>query len=164
LVTVSSTHKNHKREKLKNWLQMICTGRGEQYAHQTTMLILEQLREYSWDAKAVIALAAFALEYGKFWQLAPIPRDKLGKSLAELNGLHSIVENMQQLDNFNTLVKKVMQVVKCITDWKKLITAQYNINDVPSLTDTLHEIPILAYWTIITLVTCTSHIDFLCDK
>ncbi|XP_027933284.1 protein SIEVE ELEMENT OCCLUSION B-like isoform X2 [Vigna unguiculata] len=144
--------------------QMICTGRGEQYAHQTTMLILEQLREYSWDAKAVIALAAFALEYGKFWQLAPIPRDKLGKSLAELNGLHSIVENMQQLDNFNTLVKKVMQVVKCITDWKKLITAQYNINDVPSLTDTLHEIPILAYWTIITLVTCTSHIDFLCDK
>ncbi|XP_014522141.1 protein SIEVE ELEMENT OCCLUSION B isoform X2 [Vigna radiata var. radiata] len=144
--------------------QMICTGRGEQYAHQTTMLILEQLREYSWDAKAVIALAAFALEYGKFWQLVPIPRDKLGKSLAELNGLHSIMENMQQLDHFNNLVKKVMEVVKCITHWKKLITGDYNVKDVPALTDTLHEIPVLAYWTIITLVTCTSHIDFLGDK
>ncbi|XP_047160737.1 protein SIEVE ELEMENT OCCLUSION B-like [Vigna umbellata] len=144
--------------------QMICTGRGEQYAHQTTMLILEQLREYSWDAKAVIALAAFALEYGKFWQLVPIPRDKLGKSLAELNGLHSIMENMQQLDHFNNLVKKVMEVVKCITHWKKLITEDYNVKDVPGLTDTLHEIPVLAYWTIITLVTCTSHVDFLGDK
>ncbi|KAK8468408.1 hypothetical protein PHAVU_006G021500 [Phaseolus vulgaris] len=144
--------------------QMICTARGEQYAHQTTMLILEQLRDYSWDAKAVIALAAFSLEYGKFWQLAPIPRDKLGKSLAELNGLHSLMENLQQLANFNNLVKKVMQVVKCITDWKKLITGEYNIKDVPSITDTLHEIPVLAYWTISTLVTCTSHIDFLGDK
>ncbi|TKY50031.1 SIEVE ELEMENT OCCLUSION B protein [Spatholobus suberectus] len=144
--------------------QMICTGRGEQYAHQTTMLILEQLRDYSWDAKAVIALAAFALEYGKFWQLAPTPRDKLGKSLAELNGLQSITENMQHLASFNSLVKKVMQVVQCITDWKKLISAEYNIKDVPSLTDTLHEIPVLAYWTISTLVTCTSHIDFLGDK
>jgi len=143
---------------------MICTGRGEQYAHQTTMLILEQLREYSWDAKAVIALAAFGLEYGKFWHLAPIPRDKLGKSLAELNGLHSIMENLQQLANFNNLVKKVMEVVKCITDWKKLVTAEYNIKDVPALIDTLHEIPVLAYWTISTLVTCTSHIDFLGDK
>jgi len=61
-------------------------------------------------------------------------------------------------------VKKVMQVVKCITDWKKLITGEYNIKDVPSITDTLHEIPVLAYWTISTLVTCTSHIDFLGDK
>ncbi|RDY07240.1 Protein SIEVE ELEMENT OCCLUSION B, partial [Mucuna pruriens] len=143
---------------------MICTARGEQYAHQTTMLILEQLRDYSWDAKVVITLAAFALEYGKFWQLAPIPRDKLGKSLAELNGLQSIMENMQHLANFNSLVKKVMQMVQCITDWKKLITAEYNIKDVPSLTDTLHEIPVLAYWSISTLVTCTSHIDFLGDK
>ncbi|KAL2322224.1 hypothetical protein Fmac_026603 [Flemingia macrophylla] len=144
--------------------QMIYTTRGEQYAHQTTMLILEQLRDYSWDAKAVIVLAAFAQEYGKFWQLAPIPRDKLGKSLAELNGLHSIMENIHHLDNFNSLVKKVMQVVQCIIDWKKLITAEYNIKDVPSLTDTLHEIPVLAYWAITTLVTCTSHIEFLGDK
>ncbi|KHN37707.1 protein SIEVE ELEMENT OCCLUSION B-like [Glycine soja] len=144
--------------------QMMCTARGEQYAHQTTMLILEQLRDYSWDAKAVIVLAAFALEFGKFWQLAHIPRDKLGQSLAELNGLQSIMENIQHLANFNNLVKKIVQVVKCITDWKKMITAEYNVKDVPSLTDTLHEIPVLAYWTISTLVTCTSHIDFLGDK
>nr|KYP67676.1 hypothetical protein KK1_024028 [Cajanus cajan] len=143
---------------------MIYTTRGEQYAHATTMLILEQLRDYSWDAKAVIVLAAFAHEYGKFWQLAPIPRDKLGKSLAELNRLHSIMENIEQLDDFNSLVKKVMQVVQCIIDWKKLITAEYNIKDVPSLSDTLHEIPVLAYWAISTLVTCTSHIDFLGDR
>lgn len=143
---------------------MIFTPRGEQYAHQTTMLILEQLRDYSWDAKAVIALAAFALEYGKFWQLAPIPRDKLGKSLAELNGLQCIMENTQHLASFSSLVKKVMQMIQCITDWNKLTTEEYNVKDVPTLSETLHEIPVLAYWTITTLVTCTSHIDFMGDK
>ncbi|KAJ1378972.1 Sieve element occlusion, N-terminal [Sesbania bispinosa] len=164
LYSVASNVINHSIEISDLVIKMICTPRGEHYAHQTTMLILEQLRSYSWDAKAVIALAAFALEYGKFWQLAPIPRDKLGKSLAELNGLQSIMENTQHLANFSSLVKKVMQVIQCITDWKKLTTAEYNIKDVPALSDTLHEIPVLAYWTIITLVTCTSHIDFMGDK
>ncbi|XP_057433305.1 protein SIEVE ELEMENT OCCLUSION B-like isoform X2 [Lotus japonicus] len=144
--------------------QMICTPRGEHYAHQTTMLILEQLRDFSWDAKAVIVVAAFALEFGKFWQLAPIPRDKLGKSLAELNGLQSMMENTQHLASFSILVRKVMQVIQCITDWKKLITAEYSIKDVAALSDTLHEIPVLTYWTIITLVTCTSNIDFMGDR
>lgn len=147
-----------------NSLQMICTPRGEHYAHQTTMLILEQLRDFSWDAKAVIVVAAFALEFGKFWQLAPIPRDKLGKSLAELNGLQSMMENTQHLASFSILVRKVMQVIQCITDWKKLITAEYSIKDVAALSDTLHEIPVLTYWTIITLVTCTSNIDFMGDR
>ena len=143
---------------------MICTPRGEQYAHQISMLILEQLRAYSWDAKAVISLAAFALEFGKFWHLAPIPRDKLGKSLAELNGLQNIMENTQHLADFNVLVKKALQVIQCITHWKKLTTEEYNIKDLPALADTLHEIPVLVYWAIITLVSCTSNIDSMGDK
>lgn len=61
-----------------------------------------------------------ALEHGRFWQLTPIPQDKLGKSVAELNGVQSIMENTQHLANFSSLVK-VMQVIQCITDFSSKI-------------------------------------------
>lgn len=141
------------------WLQMICTARGDHYAHHTTMLILEQLKAYSWDAKALIVLAAFALEFGKFSYIPQSPRDQVEKSLAELNGLQNIHHNSQQLANFSNLVKKVMQMIDCITEWKKLASAGYEIKDVPVLSDTLHEIPVVVYWTIFTFVTCTGQID-----
>ena len=33
------------------------------FAHKTTMSILNKLSDYSWKAKAVLTLAAFALDY-----------------------------------------------------------------------------------------------------
>ena len=39
-----------------------CSGGGD--AHATTMAILNMLSSYTWDAKLVIALAAFAMDYG----------------------------------------------------------------------------------------------------
>lgn len=139
---------------------MVCTSRGEHYAHHTTMLILEQLKAYSWDAKALIVQAAFALEYGKFLY-HPLTRqhEEYEKSLADLNGLLVIQQNIQHLSFFNSVVKKVMQVIECITEWKRLTSAGYDIKDVPTLADTLHEIPVVVYWAIFTFVTCTGQID-----
>jgi len=139
---------------------MVCTSRGEHYAHHTTMLILEQLKAYSWDAKALIVQAAFALEYGKFLYL-PLTRqhEESEKSLADLNGLLVIQHNTQHLSFFNSVVKKVMQVIECITEWKRLTSAGYDIKDVPTLAETLHEIPVVVYWAIFTFVTCTGQID-----
>lgn len=63
---------------------MVCTARGDHYAHHTTMLILEQLKAYSWDAKALIVQAAFALEYGKFLYLPLTTQYQMSeKSLAD---------------------------------------------------------------------------------
>ncbi|KAH7522204.1 hypothetical protein FEM48_Zijuj07G0113500 [Ziziphus jujuba var. spinosa] len=39
---------------------------NEEIAKSTTLSILEKLSDYSWDAKAVLTLAAFALDYGEF--------------------------------------------------------------------------------------------------
>ncbi|XP_057429720.1 protein SIEVE ELEMENT OCCLUSION B-like isoform X3 [Lotus japonicus] len=138
---------------------MICTARGDHYAHHTTMLILEQLKSYSWDAKALIVQAAFALEYGKFLFLPQIPKYPVERSLAELNGLLLIHQNTQHLIYFSSVVKKVMQVIECITEWKRLTSAGYDIKDVPALSDTLHEIPVVVYWAIFTFVTCTGQLD-----
>lgn len=144
---------------------MVCTQRGEHHAHHTTMLILDKLKAYSWDAKALIVQAAFALEYGKFLYLPQTTRYPVEKSLAELNGLLTIHQNMQQLIHFSSVVKKVMQVTECITKWKRLISAGHDIKDVPALSDTLHEIPVVVYWAIFTFVTCTGQIeDFTSDN
>ncbi|KAL2322223.1 hypothetical protein Fmac_026602 [Flemingia macrophylla] len=147
---------------------MLCTPRGEHHAHRTTMLILEQLRHYSWDAKALIVQAAFALEYGKFVYLCPLVTGEsllqVERSLADLNGLVLVQHNTQQhLTYFSSVVKKVMQVIDCITEWKRLISARYDIKDVPALAETLHEIPVVVYWAIFTFVTCTGQIDEFTD-
>ncbi|KAK7306738.1 hypothetical protein VNO77_44694 [Canavalia gladiata] len=141
--------------------QMVCTARGDNYAHHTTMLILEQLKGYSWDAKALIVQAAFALEYGKFLYLLPVAsqNQQVEKSLADLNGLLMIHHNTQHLIYLSSVIKKVMQVIECITEWKGLTTAGYDIKDVPTLAETLHEIPVVVYWAIFTFVTCTGQID-----
>jgi len=124
------------------------------------MLILEQLKAYSWDAKALIVEAAFALEYGKLLY-HPLTKQyqHSEKSLADLNGLLVIQQNTQHLTFFNSVVKKVMQVIECITEWKRLTSAGYDIKDVPTLAETLHEIPVVVYWAIFTFVTCTGQID-----
>nr|KYP65124.1 hypothetical protein KK1_011353 [Cajanus cajan] len=143
---------------------MLCTPRGEQHARRTTMLILEQLRHYSWDAKALIVQAAFAVEYGKFVYLCPAVTatewNVVERSLADLNGVVVVQQNTQQhLSYFSSVVKKVMQVIECITEWKRLISSRHDIKDVPALAETLHQIPVVVYWAIFTFVTCTGQID-----
>ena len=45
---------------------MACKDPGVETAYKTTKSILEKLKDYSWYAKAVLTLAAFALDYGDF--------------------------------------------------------------------------------------------------
>ncbi|MED6174182.1 hypothetical protein PIB30_066550 [Stylosanthes scabra] len=146
--------------------QMLCTGRGDKYAHHTTMLILEQLKAYSWDAKAIIVQAAFALEFGKLSHITHSQSQvdqnlqHVEKSLSELNGLPCIQQHSQHLFMFSGLVKKTLQMIECITVWKHLISKEYDIKDVPILSQTLHQIPVIVYWTIFTFVTCTTQINY----
>ncbi|MED6119871.1 hypothetical protein PIB30_015823 [Stylosanthes scabra] len=160
-ITVSTF--NPPFQKLKRILyKMTNTPHGEHYAHETTMWILDELKSYSWDGKAVLTLAAFSMEYGNFWHLAKVPSgDQLGRSLAQMNNVYSIERNRQALADYNILVKNVLIAVECITELERLSTKGYDSKDVPALSDALQEIPVVVYWTIITIVSCTSHVDFL---
>ena len=73
---------------------MACKGPGVVNAHETTLAILGMLSSYSWDARAVMTLAAFALDYGEFWLLMQIgASDQLTKSMAILKGLPVLAGN-----------------------------------------------------------------------
>lgn len=137
---------------------MITLPSGVEKAHQTTMRILQQLRTFSWDAKALIALAAFSLDYGSFWNLYQVPSsDQLGNSLKQLNH----IQQRQQVlivDIYN-LVVLVMEAVQKINEWGNWSTIGYDTEDVPALSDALQEIPLVVYWAIASLVAC--HNNFL---
>ncbi|KAK7391686.1 hypothetical protein VNO78_20105 [Psophocarpus tetragonolobus] len=140
-------------------IQMITTPRGERYVHQTTMSILQQLRSYSWDAKALVTLAAFALEYGNLLYLRDVatPDNQLTNSLKQLNQVQS------RSDPATKLVGLVMDVLRDIQEWARLSTLDYDIVEVPSLTDAQQEVPVVVYWIIASLVAASSNLVGLSD-
>ncbi|KOM33857.1 hypothetical protein LR48_Vigan02g000700 [Vigna angularis] len=141
--------------------QMMNTPHGEHHAHETAMSILDQLRSYSWDGKAILVLAALALEYGNFWHLVQVPTgDHLGRSLAQMNRVHIVERNRQAVADYNILVKNLLIAVECITELERLSTKGYDLKDVPALAEAMQEIPVAVYWAIITTVVCANHFDF----
>lgn len=136
--------------------QMITTRSAEHCAHQTTLWILQHLRSYSWDAKAVITLAAFSLEYGNFLHLSRVPTtDLVGNSLKLLNQ----VQNRKVPEAIADLVKFIVSMFHHIRQWATWSSAgSYDPEDVPSLTEALQEIPVVVYWTIASIVASTGNL------
>ncbi|RVW20647.1 Protein SIEVE ELEMENT OCCLUSION B [Vitis vinifera] len=100
-----------------------CSGGGD--AHATTLSIFNMLASYSWDAKLVLTLAAFALNYGEFWLLAQIySSNQLAKSVAILKQVPILLEHSALLkprfDALNNLIRAMMDVTRCIIEFKEL--------------------------------------------
>ncbi|CAJ1786232.1 unnamed protein product [Sphenostylis stenocarpa] len=121
------------------------------------MAIFDMLTMYKWDVKVVLALAAFALTYGEFCLLAHIQDSyQFAKRLAILKQLLSTMENASSLklwfDTLNDLVKITLEVTKCVID----------VHDLPTEHATAYDyMPIACYWTIRSIVTCTTQITSL---
>ncbi|XP_059657212.1 protein SIEVE ELEMENT OCCLUSION B-like isoform X1 [Cornus florida] len=140
-----------------------CSGGGD--AHATTMAIFHSLSNYSWDAKVVISLAAFAVCYGEFWLVAHLcATNPLAKSVAILKQLPDIIEHSHSLksrfDAITNLLKAMIDVTKCIVEFKEL-PPQYISPDTPPMSLAMAHIPIAAYWTIRSMVACASQITSL---
>ncbi|MED6220176.1 hypothetical protein PIB30_042316 [Stylosanthes scabra] len=146
--------------------EMCCKAPGEETAHKTTMVILKRLSNYEWHAKAVLTLAAFALDYADFWLLAHHqPTDLLAKSVAVLKRVplltrpEHVQKHRQGIIEVNNMVKATLQVVELIFELEKL--SSYDTKDVPALLPAREHIPVDVYWAIITVVTIVTQIDCL---
>ncbi|TXG56157.1 hypothetical protein EZV62_017470 [Acer yangbiense] len=132
-----------------------CSDGGD--AHATTLRIFNILGKYAWDAKAVIAMAAFALNYGEFWVVAQLYRtNPLAKSIALLKQLQEILELDDNLKSeFEALskpIKSMLNLVKCIVEFEEL-PSQYISPETPeTMTATA------VYWTIRSIVACSAQI------
>lgn len=128
------------------------------------MAVLNMLSSYSWDAKAVISIASFAVNYGEFWLVARLfTRDPLAKSVALLKQLPNMVDYSDmlkgQFNMINDLVKKALEVAKCMAELERL-PPKY-ISDAESMTRALNYIPIAVYWIIRSLVACSSQLKHI---
>ncbi|KAJ6949425.1 protein SIEVE ELEMENT OCCLUSION B-like [Populus alba x Populus x berolinensis] len=134
-------------------------------AHATTVSLFNMLTSYSWDAKLVLTLSAFALKYGQFWLVAQISSsNQLAKSMAILRQLPSIMEHPLPLnpyfDAINNLIEVMMDVARCVVEFNDLPLA-YISNEVPALSTAMAHIPTAVYWTIRSVVACTAQINSL---
>ncbi|KAK9117381.1 hypothetical protein Sjap_016328 [Stephania japonica] len=135
-----------------------CSGGGD--AHGTTLVLFNTLASYSWDAKVVLALAAFAVNYGEFWLVAQLyTTNQLAKSIALLKQLPDILEHNEslrpRLEALKLLIKAMLDVTKCIVHFKEL-PHQYISADAPVMSMALAHIPTAVYWTIRSVVACMS--------
>ncbi|XP_057491065.1 protein SIEVE ELEMENT OCCLUSION B-like [Actinidia eriantha] len=140
-----------------------CLGGGD--GHQTTFSLFNMLSSYSWDAKLVLALAAFALNYGEFWLLAQIySSNQLAKSMATLKQLPVIMEHSGPLkprfDALDNLIKAMLELTRCVVAFKEL-PSTYVSHDVPALTTAMATVPMAVYWTIRGIVACATQITSL---
>lgn len=149
--------------------QLSCKPPGEEFAHKSTLAILNKLSNYSWEAKAVLTLAAFALDYGDFWLLAQQNQsDQLAKSLAILRRVPVLLKpadlqkRRQGVVEVNSLIKATLQVVEIISELEKLTI--YDPKDVPALSQALDHTPVYVYWAILTVVACSTKINILTSE
>ncbi|XVE56681.1 hypothetical protein DITRI_Ditri04bG0030200 [Diplodiscus trichospermus] len=145
--------------------EISCKCSGGADAHATTMVLLNTLSSFQWDAKAVLVLAAFAVNFGEFWLIIQLcTTNSLAKSVALLKQLPDILEHSQMLkphfDALNKLIKAMMDVTKCIVEFTEL-PSQYISSDVPPMSTAMAHIPIAVYWTIRSVVACAAQITSL---
>ena len=124
------------------------------------MSLFNTLSSYPWDAKVVVALAAFAVIYGEFWLVAQLyPTNPLAKSVAHLKQLPDIMERAESLkpkfEALGGLIKAMLDLTKCIVEFKSL-PSQYISQDTPEMVTATAHIPIAVYWTIRSIVACAS--------
>lgn len=118
------------------------------------------LSNYEWDAKAVISLAAFAVNYGEFWLVAQLyTANPLAKSLAHLKQLPDVLERGEALkprfEAVTTLIKAMLELTRCIVEFKEL-PGQYITPETPELMTATAHIPTAVYWIIRSIVACAS--------
>ncbi|TKY60216.1 SIEVE ELEMENT OCCLUSION B protein [Spatholobus suberectus] len=138
-----------------------CSGGGD--VHATTMGILSMLSRYSWDAKVVIALAAFAADFGEFWLVAQLyATNRLAKSVAMLKHIHETLEQVDDLgpkfEAINNLLKAMLDVTNYVVQFHEL-PSQYIDPEAPEMLTASTLIPGAVYWTIRSIVACASHIS-----
>ncbi|KAK6132361.1 hypothetical protein DH2020_033882 [Rehmannia glutinosa] len=120
--------------------------------HSKAVSILKILRNFSWEAKLALSLAAVALKYGEFLLLTKVYlSDKLPKPMAILKGMADISEFSDvlkpRLSKLNELIISMLDLAKCIVELTELLSKSH-LSDVPPFSIAIDHIIVATYWTI----------------
>ncbi|KAF2606387.1 hypothetical protein F2Q68_00046043, partial [Brassica cretica] len=142
-------------------VQMLCPCTGENEIHTRTMVLFDLLKEYRWDAKAVLVLGALAATYGGL--LLPIhlgSNDPVAASIAILNQLPMERTKFRPwLNSLSLLIKVLVDVTKCITEFERLPFKQAKL-DSSLVGETMSKIRLATYWVVKSALACLQQIPY----
>ncbi|KAF4351304.1 hypothetical protein F8388_010858 [Cannabis sativa] len=146
--------------------EMFCKCSGTDL-HASTLVLFKMLSYYPWEAKVVLALAAFSVTYGEFWLVTQLcATNPLAKAVALLKQLSDMIEYSRamkpQLEAIHNLINAVMKVTKLIIEFNDLPT-EYLSQDSEQLSVGKAHIPAAAYWTVRSIIACAWHVASLTD-
>jgi hypothetical protein len=142
-------------------------------AHKTTMsTVLGKLSSYSWNAKAVLTLAAFALDYEDFLALPHLHSShQLDESVEIPKHVPVTLKHLdlekcgKTIGELNKIINYALAVMKSILNWSKEFTQYNNIEDDPEdLSLYVRLTTKCAYWIIITVVACRAQMCYLTNN
>ncbi|KAI3748109.1 hypothetical protein L6452_10984 [Arctium lappa] len=151
---------SHIINRLASEMSFKCLSGGE--VHTTALALFHAMGNFHWEAKLVLTLSAFALNYGEFWLLAQIhSSNQLARSMAIFRQVPMIKEHSPPLeprfDPLNKLLRSVLELTQCIIDFKDL-PSMYISSDVEALASALNTIPTAVYWSIRGIIACAAQI------
>lgn len=125
------------------------------------MLLFDLLKEYKWDAKAVLVLGALAATYGGL--LLPIHlgvNDPVAASIATLNQLPIERTKFRPwLNSLSLLIRALVDVTKCITEFERLPFKQAKL-DSNIVGETMSNIRLATYWVVKSALACLQQIPY----
>lgn len=142
--------------------QIFCDWLDGGDAHKTTMDILHMIKHYNWDAKLVLVVAAFAMNFGGFQLVAQLHfTNPLAKAVALLKKLPEMLEfsgNMKpKFEVLFVLIKAILDMVKTIVELCELFCKEDFTAESPEVIATSSaDVAIAVYWTIRGTVDCAS--------
>lgn len=159
---VAGTHKDLWKTIHDVSCEILCEWSGQEDLHARTMSLFELLRNFTWDAKMVVALSAFATSYGEFCLLIQLyPMNPLAVSIAMLKQFPTNLEMFNpRFKALSSLVTAMVDVTKCIIEFETLPTQQIKL-DHKEISDTKSQIYAATYWVLRSTLTCSSLITDL---
>ncbi|KAE8651829.1 hypothetical protein Csa_006247 [Cucumis sativus] len=128
------------------------------------MEILNILTTYPWEAKAILSLAAFAMDYGDLWHLNHyFKTDPLAKTLATIKQVPELKKHLdtpkyrQLFLSPKCLIYGCMKAIKYMKEIKDF--SKYDMKEITELSSAIRQIPLFTYWVIHIIVAARTEIS-----
>ncbi|XP_020547461.1 protein SIEVE ELEMENT OCCLUSION C [Sesamum indicum] len=127
--------------------------------HRKTLVLLEMLSHYRWDAKVMLALASFACSFGLFQLILQLQSDNaLAVSLAMIKRLPGASSMLTpEFKAMNLLVNTMVKLTKVIISFEGM-SMHYELVDDKVMEVTKSNIYVATYWILRSILLCSSQI------
>ncbi|XP_020889984.1 protein SIEVE ELEMENT OCCLUSION C [Arabidopsis lyrata subsp. lyrata] len=142
-------------------VQMLCPCTGESDIRTRTLVLFDLLKEYRWDAKAVLVLGVLAATYGGLLLPGHLAFcDPVAASIATLNQFPIERTKFRPwLESLSLLIKAMVDVTKCIIKFERLPFKQAKLDN-NIVGETLSNIYLATYRVVKSALACMKQIPY----